>query len=81
MEVERCYSQVAQDILSLAVPEGGTFRPMRRLTTFVSYDCRTPMMKEELENSFAQSASAWQKKDTITWTLSDDAAAVVGGER
>jgi len=39
------------------------------------------MMKEELESLFAQNAWAWQKKDIITWTLSDDAAAPVIDER
>jgi len=81
MEVEKCYSQVVQDLLTVQVPEGGAFRPMRHLTTFVSYDCATPMVKEELESLFAQNASTWRKKDVVTWTLADDTAAVSTDEQ
>lgn len=69
MEVERCYSQIVQDLLSLDVASGASRRPMPFLTTFTSYDCETPMMKEELENLFAQNASCWEKTDVVTWTL------------
>ena len=71
MEVEKCYSQVVQDLLSVEWSKGGSMRPMPRLKTFISYDCSTPIVKEELENLFAQNAAAWEKKDMISWILSD----------
>lgn len=78
MEVEKCYDGVVHDLLGDCWRHEANDQvrvlctAMPFLTTFVSHDCATPMVRHDIEKVFEQRALAWKKKDLITWTLQDD---------